>query len=202
MGARSRQAWLRDGRCGDLRWGAGKRKLGLPGLTGPAGPRHTRGCRWRGCVCVWGGRFARAPRCPCRLGLSEAGELQACVSRFLLFPPPRVPGRRRAKVGAGIGPERGTLGASRPLPGLCFPVLGRERAELPSCLPGDAPRLVRALALRLGWVPVASPWVLRSGRSLPLAGKPHGVSLTEFQCHAREVYLFLQQLRGDLRGNG
>lgn len=33
------------GTCGGR---AGRRKLGLPGPTGPAGPRCTRGCRWGG----------------------------------------------------------------------------------------------------------------------------------------------------------
>lgn len=126
--------------------GGREEEVGTPRPTGPACPRSTREHRLR----RGGGGFAPAPRCPRRPGLSEAGEPQAGASGFLLFSPPKVLGWRRAKVGTGIGAEGKRWGRRGRSPDFASPSWGGERAGRPSCLPGDAPRLVLALAVRLG----------------------------------------------------
>lgn len=86
----------------------------------------------------------------------EAGEQKAGASCFFpLFSPPYVPGRR-AKVGTESGPAGRGWGRLGRCPDFAFPSRGGERAGRRSCLPGDAPRLILALALRAGWVPAAS----------------------------------------------
>lgn len=119
------------------------------------------------------GGFAGAPWLSPPAGLRPGSRRQVpLVSRFS---PPKVPGPWRAKVGSGIragGPGGGGRGRHGRCPDFTSRSRGGKRAGRQPCLPGDAPGLVLALALRAGWVPAASPWVLRSGRSPSLATKP------------------------------
>lgn len=96
------------------------------------------------------------------------------------------------------GPGVGEWGRRGHCPDFASRSRGGERAGRPPCLPGDAPRLVLALALGAGRVPAASPVGAAEGPQLGTVRR----SRPAFLCHAREVYLLLQQLRKDLRREG
>lgn len=149
------------------------------------------------------GGFAGAPWLSPPAGLRPGSRRQ--VPLVPRFSPRKVPGPRRAKVGSGIragGPGGGGRGRHGRCPDFTSRSRGGKRA-------GDSPA---SPATRLGW---SSPWLSARGGCPPhprgscgataarhWPRSPDWRSRPVFLCHTREVYLFLQQLREHLKGNG
>lgn len=177
-------------------------------MGGPGGGSWDHPGKWvpRGLAAPMGmGGFTLAPW-QCLPTRTEAGEQPAGASGFPALPA-QGPGAAACEgqvwnQGQRTGGGAGGSGRRGRYLDFTSQSQGGEQAWRQPCLPGDAPELVLILSLHSGWVPSASPvGPCRAAATRHWPRCLHRHFWLVFPCHTREVYLFLQHLREDLKGN-